>query len=81
MRRFLVRFTEPVRSGRAPSWADFITTTAELKFSLHTRGGGCALLFFGLQLHRGLLLRSRPRGPKCRRRFARQSGSRPGLRR
>jgi hypothetical protein len=32
-------------------------------------GGGRALLFFGLQLHRGLRLRSRPRGPKCRRRL------------
>jgi transposase InsO family protein len=36
------RFSEPVRSGRAPSWADFITTTAELKFSVRTAGSVCA---------------------------------------
>ncbi|WP_207231105.1 hypothetical protein, partial [Bradyrhizobium sp. Leo121] len=36
-RRFLARFSEPVRSVHAPSWADFITTTPELKFSVHTR--------------------------------------------
>ncbi len=38
MRRFLARFSEPVSSVRAPSWADFITTTRELKFSVHTIG-------------------------------------------
>src|SRR4029077_5472270 len=38
MRRFLARFSEPVWSGHVPSWADFITTTPELKFSVHTRG-------------------------------------------
>ncbi|MGY3611059.1 hypothetical protein ACWGRJ_45065, partial [Bradyrhizobium sp. Lot11] len=27
-----------VRSVHAPSWADFITTTPELKFSVHTGG-------------------------------------------
>jgi hypothetical protein len=36
MRPFLARFSEPVWSGRLPSWADFITTTPELKFSVHT---------------------------------------------
>src|SRR4029077_9079252 len=36
MRRFLARFSEPVWSGHVPSWADFITTTPELKFSVHT---------------------------------------------
>ena len=36
MRRFLARFSEPVRSGHVPSRADFITTTPELKFSVHT---------------------------------------------
>jgi hypothetical protein len=37
MRRFLARFSEPVWSGHVPSWADFITTTPELKFSVHTK--------------------------------------------
>src|SRR5215471_18804720 len=37
MRRFLAGFSEPVWSGHVPSWADFITTTPELKFSVHTR--------------------------------------------
>jgi transposase InsO family protein len=32
----LARFSEPVWSGRLPSWADFITTTPELKFLVHT---------------------------------------------
>src|SRR6266478_6238768 len=36
MRPFLARFSEPVWSGHLPSWADFITTTAELKFSVYT---------------------------------------------
>jgi hypothetical protein len=36
MRRFLARFSEPVWSGHVPSRADFITTTPELKFSVHT---------------------------------------------
>src|ERR1700746_338594 len=36
MRPFLARFSEPVWSGHLPSWADFITTTPELKFSVHT---------------------------------------------
>jgi hypothetical protein len=36
MRRFLAPFSEPVWSGHVPSWADFITTTPELKFSVHT---------------------------------------------
>ena len=35
MRPFLVRFSGPARSGHAPSWADFITTTRELEFSVH----------------------------------------------
>jgi hypothetical protein len=36
MRPLLARFSEPVLSGHLPSWADFITTTPELKFSVHT---------------------------------------------
>jgi hypothetical protein len=36
MRPFLARFSEPVWSGHAPSWADFTTTTRELKFSVQT---------------------------------------------
>ena len=35
-RGVLVRFSEPVWSGHALSWADFITTTPELKFSVQT---------------------------------------------
>jgi hypothetical protein len=38
-RREHARFSEPVRSGQVPSWADFITTTPELKFSVHTTAG------------------------------------------
>ena len=38
MRPVFARFSEPVWSGHAPSWADFITTTPELKFSVHTAG-------------------------------------------
>src|SRR5450755_2913931 len=37
MRPFLARFSESVCSGHLPSWADFITTTSELKFLVHTR--------------------------------------------
>jgi transposase InsO family protein len=40
MRPFLARFSEPVWSSHAPSLAAFITTTPELKFSVHTQGGG-----------------------------------------
>ena len=36
MRRFLARFSEPVRSVHAPSWADFITATPVFKFSVQT---------------------------------------------
>ena len=36
MRPFLARFSEPVWSGHFASWADFITTTLELEFSVHT---------------------------------------------
>src|SRR5215831_19303067 len=36
MRPFLARFSEPVWSGHLASWADFITTTPELEFSVHT---------------------------------------------
>src|SRR5258708_39185336 len=39
MRPLLARFSEPVWSGHVPSWADFITTTPELKFSVHTGRG------------------------------------------
>jgi transposase InsO family protein len=38
MRPLLARFSEPVSSGHVPSWADFITTTPELKFSVHATG-------------------------------------------
>src|SRR5450755_1761408 len=37
MRPFLARFSESVWSGHLASWADFITTTSELKFLVHTR--------------------------------------------
>jgi hypothetical protein len=36
MRPFLGRLSEPVWSGHLASWADFITTTPELEFSVHT---------------------------------------------
>jgi hypothetical protein len=36
MRLFLVRSNELAWSGHAPSWADFITITRELEFSVHT---------------------------------------------
>jgi hypothetical protein len=36
MRPFLARFSEPVWLGHLGSWADFITTTPELEFSVHT---------------------------------------------
>src|SRR5450755_4286150 len=36
MRPFLARFSESVWSGHLPSWADFITTTPELKFLVPT---------------------------------------------
>ena len=32
----LARFSEPVWSGRAPSWADFTMSTSRFKFSVHT---------------------------------------------
>ena len=38
MRPFLARFSEPVWSGHLASWADFITTTPELEFSVNTGG-------------------------------------------
>src|ERR1700738_3905511 len=36
MLRFLARFSEPESSFHTRSWADFTTTTPELKFSVHT---------------------------------------------
>ena len=36
MRPFLARFSEPVWLGNLASWADFITATSELEFSVHT---------------------------------------------
>jgi hypothetical protein len=36
MRRFLARFSKPVRSVHAQSWADFTITTFGFKFSVHT---------------------------------------------
>jgi hypothetical protein len=38
IRGFLARFSEPVRSVHAPSWADFITATPEFKLSVHLKG-------------------------------------------
>ena len=38
MRRSLARFSALESSVHAPSWADFITATPELKFSVHTKG-------------------------------------------
>src|ERR1700737_3504231 len=35
-RRSLAQFSRPEVSNRIPSWADFTTTTPELKFSVHT---------------------------------------------
>src|SRR3984893_4444206 len=40
MRQSLARFSEPVSSVHAPSWADFITATPAFKLSVHT-GGSC----------------------------------------
>jgi hypothetical protein len=54
-RRSLARFSEPEASDHTPSLADFITTTPELKFSVHTGvvwqiamlvGAGIALTVF-----------------------------------
>jgi hypothetical protein len=42
MHLFLAWFSEPVWSGHLASWADFITTTPELEFSVHTEA--CAFL-------------------------------------
>src|SRR5262252_5425718 len=39
MHPFLARFSEPVWSGHLASWADFITITPELEFSVHTAEG------------------------------------------
>src|SRR3984893_1949005 len=36
MRRSLAKFSESEVSNHTPSWADFTTTTPELKFSVHT---------------------------------------------
>src|ERR1700724_3129881 len=36
MRQSLARFSEPVSSVHAPSWADFITATPAFKLSVHT---------------------------------------------
>src|ERR1700730_6051178 len=36
MRRSLAKFSESEASNHTPSWADFTTTTPELKFSVHT---------------------------------------------
>jgi hypothetical protein len=36
MRPLLARFSEPVWSGHLACWADFITTTPELEFSVDT---------------------------------------------
>jgi hypothetical protein len=40
MRRSSARFSQPVSSVHAPSWADFTTITSVLKFSVHTRADG-----------------------------------------
>src|SRR6266481_4031663 len=50
MRPFLARFGESVWSGHLPSWVDFITTTAELRFLVHTgmlTGTACAHFLLG----------------------------------
>jgi class 3 adenylate cyclase len=39
MRRSLAKFSESEASNHTPSLADFITTTSELRFSVHTRVG------------------------------------------
>jgi hypothetical protein len=44
MRPFFVRFSEPACSGHLPSWADFITTTPEFKFSVRTAVIECPLV-------------------------------------
>src|ERR1700676_2486400 len=36
MRRSLARFSDSEASNHTPSWADFTTTTPELKFSVHS---------------------------------------------
>src|SRR5216683_2084574 len=36
MRRSLAKFSESETSNHTPSWADFITATPELEFSVHT---------------------------------------------
>ncbi len=36
MRRSLAKFSESEASNHTPSLADFITTTSELRFSVHT---------------------------------------------
>jgi hypothetical protein len=38
MRRFFARFSGPEASNRSPSSADFIITTSEFRFSVHTPG-------------------------------------------
>jgi hypothetical protein len=38
MRPLLARFSEPVSSVHAPSWAYFITATPAFKLSVHTVG-------------------------------------------
>jgi hypothetical protein len=54
MRRSLVRYSVPVSSVRASSWADFITTTPVFKFSVHTRIRGIGfLVLFGTLLTGG----------------------------
>jgi hypothetical protein len=39
MRRSLAKFSKSEASDHTPSWADFITTTPEIKFSVHARLG------------------------------------------
>src|ERR1700732_4202945 len=58
MRRFLARFSESEASNHTPSLADFTTTTAELKFSVHTGRLVCGLSvgFFHHALQRMLVL-------------------------
>jgi hypothetical protein len=36
MRQSLARFSEPESSPQIRSWADFVVTTSEFKFSVHT---------------------------------------------
>jgi hypothetical protein len=48
MRRSLAKFSESEASNHTPSWADFTTTTPELKFSVHTTAFSASSRIFDL---------------------------------